>query len=312
MLLAVLASAGVHAADDGPGEPSKPQPGGPPQSVVASQSDPQTGVVPPIEPVPAPELAPGDDAAPPSPPRFEGAIGLVLQTAPRFAGASGHSIDATPSIYLRYGRWTFSTSGLFVTRRTDDVFQGLGRDLHRGQTVRTNFSLRLQRGTRSARSSELPEAPSTRSTLRGLLTTTWMPQGLARADGWKVTAALGTDLLRRGGGQTLDLGVGREHPFPDGLRWSYGLTLSAASGTYLRQRFGVTEEEALRTGYPAYRPDAGLREVSLGMGWRRTLDPHWQVLWGGSVNRLLGPAADSPLVQRRGGWSARVGVARSF
>lgn len=255
---------------------------------------------------------PRDAPAAPGQPRFEGAIGLILHYDPEFSGSSKHHLSATPSIFLRYGRWTFSNSGLFVTRRKDDIFQGLGSDLHRGDTVRSHFSLRLERGHASARSSELPDTPETRSTVRGRLNITWMPQGLDRADGWKFNLGFSTDLLGRGGGQTLDLGLGREHDLGDGLRWSYGAGVSAASARYMRARFEVTPEEAARTGYAAYRPGAGLRDATVGTSWRYLMSPQWQAIWGVSGGRLLGRAADSPLTQQRNHWEAQLGAARSF
>jgi MipA family protein len=260
----------------------------------------------------APADPPRDAPDPPSQPRFEGAIGLILHYDPEFTGAANHHLHATPSIFLRYGRWTFSNSGLFVTRRKDDIFQGLGSDLHRGDTVRTHFSLRLERGHASARSSELPDTPETRTTVRGRLNTTWMPQGLDRADGWKFNLGVSTDLLGRGGGQTLDLGLSREHDLGHGLRWSYGAGVSAASARYMRTRFEVTPEEAARTGYPAYRPGAGLQDASVGTSWRWLMAPQWQAIWGVSAGRLMGPAADSPLTQKRNHWEAQLGAARSF
>jgi hypothetical protein len=249
---------------------------------------------------------------PPPQPRFEGAIGLVLREEPEFSGSANHRLHATPSIFLRYGRWTFSTSGLFVTRRKDDVFQGLGSDLHRGDTLRTHFSFRLERGHASARSSELPDTPETKTTVRGRLTTTWMPQGLDTANGWKFNLGLSTDLFGRGGGQTVDLGVSREHNLGHGLQWSYGAGVSAASASYMRTRFEVTPAEAARTGYPAYRPGAGLTDTTVGTSWRWTIDPQWQVIWGVSAGHMLGPAADSPLTQKRNHWEAQLGAARSF
>lgn len=280
--------------------------------VVRAQEAAQGGPAPASAPARPGDETPAPAPPPAPPPKFEGAIGLIAHVEPEFAGAARHTLGATPSIYLRYGRWTFSTSGLFVSRRKDDIFQGLGRDLNRTEYLRTHFSLRLERGGRSARSGELPNAPDTRTTVRGLFTGTWMPQGLDRADGWKVTAGLSTDLLARGGGQTLDLGLSREHNLGPGLRWSYGAGVSAASARWMRTRFEVTPEEAARTGYPAYRPGGGLRDASLGTTVRWTIDERWQVLAGVSGGRLLGPAADSPLTQRRQHWEARLGGAWSF
>jgi hypothetical protein len=310
---------GLAATGAGAQEASSPTPAA---SAAASDAAATADTAPAAQ-APATEAGSGASTGPgpagsglkppiPSQTRFEGAIGAILRYDPEFSGASGNKLHITPSIFLRYGRWTFSNSGLFVTRRKDDVFQGLGSDLHRGQTLRSHFSLRLERGHASARSSELPDTPETRTTVRGLLNTTWMPQGLDAPAGWKFNLGISTDLLGRGGGQTVDLGVSREHDLGHGLHWSYGAGVSAASANYMRARFEVTPEESARTGYPAYRPGAGLRDTTLGTSWRWVMNPQWQAVWGLSGGRLLGPAADSPLTQRRNHWEAMFGAARSF
>jgi len=52
-----------------------------------------------------------------------------------------------------------------------------------------------------------------------------------------------------------------------------------------------------------------LRDAHVGVSFKHALDKHWFVFGGAGASRLLGPAADSPLVQRRAGSGASVGLA---
>src|SRR5438445_9074922 len=80
-------------------------------------------------PPPPPASLPASAAAPAT--RWEGAIGPQFSLSPEYQGASRRHLSVTPGFYLRYGRYSISNSGGFVTRRADDVFRGLGLDLVR-------------------------------------------------------------------------------------------------------------------------------------------------------------------------------------
>jgi outer membrane scaffolding protein for murein synthesis (MipA/OmpV family) len=251
-------------------------------------------------------------AAPQPAPRFEGALGPVVHMSPDYLGGGHLSTGVTLGFFLRYGRLSVSNAGEFVTRRRDDVFRGLGADVHLSDTVRTNFGLRLDRGRDTSHTEALRGLNDVRTTIRARLSTTWAPRGRDLLAGWHTDVSLSTDLLGRGGGQTLDLGVGRNVGLTPRIVWSYGLNVSAGSSRYMQSYFGVTPEESLRSGYPVYTPGAGLRDVSLGTTFRMEIDPKWVAFWGGSVAHLLGPAARSPLSKRSNSVGLNAGIARRF
>jgi outer membrane scaffolding protein for murein synthesis (MipA/OmpV family) len=88
--------------------------------------------------------------------------------------------------------------------------------------------------------------------------------------------------------------------------------VAAASSAYMRQQYGVRADEAERTGLPVYVPGAGLRDIGVGTSWRIEFASRWVAFWGGSVGRLLGPAAASPLTITPTHWGLQAGVARRF
>jgi outer membrane protein len=94
------------------------------------------------------------------------------------------------------------------------------------------------------------------------------------------------------------------------------LTSSAAialgGDRYMQTWFGVTPEQSARSGLPVYEPHLGLRDLSLALALKAELGHHWVVIGGPGYTRMLGPAARSPLVQRRSAWSASAGVGYRF
>lgn len=65
-------------------------------------------------------------------------------------------------------------------------------------------------------------------------------------------------------------------------------------------------------GNATYRPGAGVRDVQLALNWNWELSNLWLLTTQMSVSRLLGPAADSPLVDRRYGVTVRTGLTYRF
>lgn len=268
--------AGANAADDEPAPPEAP-----PQAPAAAASAPAT--------------------------QWEGAIGPVLSLSPEYQGAARRKVSAMPGFYLRYGRLSISNASGFVNRRKDDVLRGLGLDVLQQKRLRVNLGLRVDAGRRSSDSATLAGISNVRRTLRLRASTTWQID-----DHWKLGAGWTTDLLGRGGGQLVDLGLGHDLRLSERTTWNVGGGLNWASGRYMQSYYGVTAAESVASGYPAYAPGAGLRDASLGTSWRMEINPRWTGFWGGSVGRLLGPAAASPLTKSTRQWSLNGALAWRF
>lgn len=93
-----------------------------------------------------------------------------------------------------------------------------------------------------------------------------------------------------------------------GIRFNLSDTLSAAASAkaswadkhYMGTYFGVTATQAVQSGLPVYRAGSGLKDVGAGLNLNYRLDSHWMVTAIGGYSRLLGDAADAPLVVQRG------------
>lgn len=238
--------------------------------------------------------------------KWEGAIGPVVSLSPSSTGGAKFSVS--PGYYLRYGRISISNTSGFVARRNkDDIFRGLGLDFKRSDRVRLNVALRLDNGRRSASDKKLAGLDNIPRTLRSRASATWQLD-----HGVKVGAGWSADLLGRGGGNVVDLGLSRDRRWSEKTTWSVSAGISAADRRYMQSYFGVSAAESVTSGYPVFTPGAGLRDTSVGTSWRTEINDRWIALWGASVGRLLGPAAHSPLTTSPRLWGLNTAVAWRF
>ena len=62
----------------------------------------------------------------------------------------------------------------------------------------------------------------------------------------------------------------------------------------------VNAAQAARSGLPVYRAESGLKDVGAGLNLSYMLGRNWMVTAVGGYSRLMGDAADAPLVVRYG------------
>ncbi|WP_011581428.1 MULTISPECIES: MipA/OmpV family protein [Chelativorans] len=106
--------------------------------------------------------------------------------------------------------------------------------------------------------------------------------------------------IRSHSGVVADVAVDVFDDLSPTVRVSGGPRLSLASADYFDAYYGVSAGESARSGLPRYTPGGGIKSVGAGAAitWKTT-DKITTSFFTEYV-RLLGPAADSPLVERRG------------
>jgi MipA family protein len=256
------------------------------------------------EPVPA-------DAAASAPAKatskFEGAVGLVMDYKPAFSGSSDRQIRPHLAGFLRYGRFSITGAGGFTTKQQDDVERGLDAELVRRESVRVNLALRVDQGRRESDSDQLVGMGNIRATVRTRLGLRWEP-----IPKWAVSLAGSVDTLGHAGGYVFDAGVSRTFAIDARQRLILGVTVAAGGNRYMQTWYGVTAQQSAASGYPSYAPGAGLRDVGTRATWRIDINPDWAGFASLGANRLLGPAADSPLTRQPNSYSVAAGIARRF
>jgi len=261
--------------------------------------------------LPAPSAATTSAAEPAAPTssrrNWDAAIGGVLVDAPEYSGSDRQRLRLNPGFYVRYGRVSLATRSGFRTAGDPGERAGLRIDLSPSERLRLGVGLRYDAGRQESGSDALKGLGDVPSTVRMRTMASYRLDG-----GWSAGSAVLLDMFGRGGGWQADLSVGRQLRFDADTTWSFGTALSFAGDRHMQTYFGISEEQAARTGYPVYEPRWGLRDLSAHLNARTELGGSWHAFYGGSVSRLLGPAAASPLTRQPNAWSLNAGVVYRF
>ncbi len=118
------------------------------------------------------------------------------------------------------------------------------------------------------------------------------------------TASVGTWALGDASGVyngwTAGLNAHATQPVAKMVTLAGGAAVTYGSSQYMDEYFGVTPQDSLASGLPVYVPGSGVRD---GRGWALALlhlSPQWHLGAGVMYSRLLGDAADSPIVSDEG------------
>jgi outer membrane protein len=84
----------------------------------------------------------------------------------------------------------------------------------------------------------------------------------------------------------------------DRIALSIGPRLNFAGSDYMDTYFGVSEDEAADSDFSEYDADGGLKGVEIEAEARYALTQNWSVVGSAGWERLVGDAADSPIVER--------------
>ena len=112
-------------------------------------------------------------------------------------------------------------------------------------------------------------------------------------------------------GALVDLSVGTSLPLKK-PRVSVALGTTWASDDYMESFFGVTSKQSANSGLKKYNAEAGIKDISLSVTTGYPLTNRWRL--GGKVEykRLVGDAADSPIVEDENQFLAGIGISYHF
>lgn len=240
-----------------------------------------------------------------------GALGGSLRVGPSYAGSGEVNSSVVPQFVIRWNRLTLSNGGPLSSRAGELVEGGVSAQILEQDRLHISASLRVDQGRRSDRLERLNGVHDIPVHLRGQLRAGWRAH---RQWEWAVTWR--GDLSGRAPGHGVDVSVLHEWrpEFLDHTRWRVSLGVAAGwlDGNATRLQYGVTPEDARRSGLPLYEPGSGLSQWVAFTQWRREIEGNWVAYGGVSATHLVGPAALSPITTQRGGVSMSVGLGRRF
>ncbi len=227
-------------------------------------------------------------------PQWSVLVGASTVFQPSYDGSRHYGFLSGPTLDIRYQDLAFLSLG-----------EGLGVNLLREQNYRGGIALTYDLGREVSRRSErrgldnIDPAPEAKIFFEYV----WFPVTL-RAN---VRQAIGGY-----GGLVADLNAYVPVTGSQQFVLFVGPSVTFANSKYMQSFFGISPEQAARTGQPEFEASAGFKSISLGSSATWFVTDHWLVNGQAAVAQLLGDAADSPTTERITQWSLSFTVGYQF
>ncbi|WP_027389864.1 MipA/OmpV family protein [Chrysiogenes arsenatis] len=231
---------------------------------------------------------------------FKAAIGGMALVAPDYEGSDDYRVRALPLIDMTYGEHFF-----VHTRR------GIGwRVAPDSRQWDASIALGYRFGRKESDNQALQGLGDVRGGAELVVAASYLLAPLT------LSVEARHQVNDSNGGTVLELKSAYRIPCPHERVFS-ALTPSVtwANREYMASRFGITAAQSLRSGYAPFQADAGIKDVGVAWTLQYSVTPSVTLSSLISYSRLVGDAAQSPMVrlegsadQMRGG----VGVAYRF
>ena len=127
-----------------------------------------------------------------------------------------------------------------------------------------------------------------------------------------LTARYERQITGHGTGGRLRLGLGYDLRLTEEITVKPSIRTTYASGDYMEEYFGVSPDQSARSGLPAYDADAGFTSLGAAVTMLYRLNNHWGMQATAGCTRLVGDAADSPVVKTKDQYPLSIGLSYSF
>jgi outer membrane protein len=117
---------------------------------------------------------------------------------------------------------------------------------------------------------------------------------------WTFSISAAQDIAGAHDGFLLDMGVGYRYKLQADTMLTLNAQTTYASSDYMHTYFSVDQADSLRSRLKTYNADAGLKDFGVGIALQHAYSRKWSVVGVIRYSRLLGDAADSPVVDDAG------------
>jgi MipA family protein len=221
-------------------------------------------------------------------------LGLGVGYAPDYVGSDDYTVIPLPNFELRYGEYTVRSSRLGVEADVVGI-----RGLDAGPIIR--YDQGRSSSVDDSAVALLPEVDG--SVELGAFVGAGIPLSVLGVESQSILTARVEALKGLNGGHegaTVGASLGLVSPVTESFTLISSLSTTFMSEKYADSYFGVSAAGSAASGLPTFDADQGFRDVGVTLIANYKLNENWSLNGIGSYTRLIGDAADSPIVEDRG------------
>jgi len=227
-------------------------------------------------------------------PDWDITVGGGVAALPAYEGSNSTRLMVAPDLDIRYSDVAYLSVG-----------EGLGVNLLRGTMYRAGIGLTDDPGREHNAASRLSGTGNVDPTpvAKAFVQYAFLPVVLSIDIEQALTSYQGT---------IADFGAYLPIVGTEKIQVFVGPEITVADSRYMQAYFGITANQAAHSRFSVYRAGAGVKDGKFGLSAFYHFDDHWFVDATLGIERLLGSAASSPLIQTRWGMSAASTVNYTF
>ncbi|HVT34574.1 MAG TPA: MipA/OmpV family protein [Nevskiaceae bacterium] len=228
------------------------------------------------------------------PPKWEVQLGGGTSYLPRFEGSNRYRYQPGPMIEIRHrDDWFFSLG------------EGLGYNILSERYYRAGFAVSYDLGRNDQKD----------PALSGLGSIKAAPEGKLFYEYVSFPAVIRLNGRHAWGGHNGWIGdISLYSPIAGNKKFFVfvGPSATFADSTYMHHYFGVNAAQSARSGYRVYDPGGGLKDARFGATAVWFMTEHWMLNTLFAAEWILGPARDSPIVERTQGYTGNLYFGYNF
>ncbi len=225
-----------------------------------------------------------------------GSVGLAAISTPEYLGSDQRKTLGFPAFSYQWANGWFA-----------GLDNGVGYNFSRKPTLQYGLRLTADPGRQSRDTAALQGMGDidAKPELGGFVT-------YAPAEGLALTGSLRWGSGQGSNGTVVDLGAGYTAALAPQWRLGGSLGISLADRQHMQSYFGVDAQQAARSGYALYTPDAGLRDARLGLSLTYAINPRTFATAAVSGSVLGHAAKNSPVSRSSNATTAVLALSYAF